>query len=336
MGRGRGGNAKPIPSPWGRARASRASMSTPNPLAPQGSLLEKQGRGRSSFQIIGFIGALHVFVLCALLWIGCKQDKPAGALDGPDSALPGQDGGLPPVAEPPSALNPIATNPLPATGANPPPVAPPVAGVGADGLPPTPAPGTAPAETLPLPVPNIPGAGVGPDTGADATGGAAPSEHKVVSGETGAVIAKKYGVSVKALQAANPSVNWNRMKIGQVLAIPSPTAKAADATPGVLPGSADGAAAGGSGGGSAAEESSSYTVRPGDTGSKIAKKFGVSWRKIRDLNGLTSDGLKPGQKLNIPAKGAATAPAPTGAAAPAAAPVPVAPVVTPLPSTGGR
>lgn len=336
MGRGRGGNAKPIPSPWGRARASRASMSTPNPLAPQGSLLEKQGRGRSSFQIIGFIGALHVFVLCALLWIGCKQDKPAGALDGPDSALPGQDGGLPPVAEPPSALNPIATNPLPATGANPPPVAPPVAGVGADGLPPTPAPGTAPAETLPLPVPSIPGAGVGPDTGADATGGAAPSEHKVVSGETGAVIAKKYGVSVKALQAANPSVNWNRMKIGQVLAIPSPTAKAADATPGVLPGSADGAAAGGSGGGSAAEESSSYTVRPGDTGSRIAKKFGVSWRKIRDLNGLTSDGLKPGQKLNIPAKGAATAPAPTGAAAPAAAPVPVAPVVTPLPSTGGR
>ncbi len=311
-------------------------MSTPNPLAPQGSLLEKQGRGRSSFQIIGFIGALHVFVLCALLWIGCKQDKPAGALDGPDSALPGQDGGLPPVAEPPSALNPIATNPVPATGANPPPVAPPVAGVGADGLPPTPAPGTAPAETLPLPVPSIPGAGVGPDTGADATGGAAPSEHKVVSGETGAVIAKKYGVSVKALQAANPSVNWNRMKIGQVLAIPSPTAKAADATPGVLPGSADGAAAGGSGGGSAAEESSSYTVRPGDTGSRIAKKFGVSWRKIRDLNGLTSDGLKPGQKLNIPAKGAATAPAPTGAAAPAAAPVPVAPVVTPLPSTGGR
>lgn len=311
-------------------------MSTPNPLAPQGSLLEKQGRGRSSFQIIGFIGALHVFVLCALLWIGCKQDKPAGALDGPDSALPGQDGGLPPVAEPPSALNPIATNPLPATGANPPPVAPPVAGVGADGLPPTPAPGTAPAETLPLPVPSIPGAGVGPDTGADATGGAAPSEHKVVSGETGAVIAKKYGVSVKALQAANPSVNWNRMKIGQVLAIPSPTAKAADATPGVLPGSADGAAAVGSGGGSAAEESSSYTVRPGDTGSRIAKKFGVSWRKIRDLNGLTSDGLKPGQKLNIPAKGAATAPAPTGAAAPAAAPVPVAPVVTPLPSTGGR
>lgn len=310
-------------------------MSTPNPLAPQGSLLEKQGRGRSSFQIIGFIGALHVFVLCALLWIGCKQDKPTGALGGPDSGLPGQDSGLPPVAEPPVAINPGSTNPLPATGTNPPPIAPPVAGVGAGGLTPNPAPGTAvtgPAETLPLPGATVPGS----DAGAGAAGGAAPSEHKVASGETGAVIAKKYGVSIKALQAANPTVNWNRMKIGQVLAIPAPTAKAADATTGVTPGSAAGTAAGGAGAGSVTEESSSYTVRPGDTGSKIAKKLGVSWRKIRDLNGLTSDSLKPGQKLNIPAKGAATAPAPAGAAAPAAAPVPVAPVVTPLPPTGGR
>ena len=312
-------------------------MSTPNPLAPQGSLLEKQGRGRSSFQIIGFIGALHVFVLCALLWIGCKQDKPTGALGGPDSGLPGQDGGLPPVADPPVANNPGSANPLPTADTNPPPVLPPpVPGVvpGA-GTPPA-VPGTAgtvPAETLPLPVP-------GADAGAAATGGAASSEHKVASGETGAVIAKKYGVSVKALQAANPTVNWNRMKVGQVLAIPAPTGKAADAKPGVAPAPAEAAPAGGAG--TASEDSSSYTVRPGDTGSKIAKKFGVSWRKIRDLNGLTSDSLKPGQKLNIPAKGAASAPAPAGAAggavpvAPVAAPVPVAPVVTPLPSTGGR
>lgn len=242
---------------------------------------------------------------------------------------------MPPVAEPPVAINPGSTNPLPATGTNPPPIAPPVAGVGAGGLTPNPAPGTAvtgPAETLPLPGATVPG----PEAGAGAAGGAAPSEHKVASGETGAVIAKKYGVSIKALQAANPTVNWNRMKIGQVLAIPAPTAKAADATTGGMPGSAAGTAAGGAGAGSVSEESSSYTVRPGDTGSKIAKKLGVSWRKIRDLNGLTSDSLKPGQKLNIPAKGAASAPAPAGAAAPAAAPVPVAPVVTPLPPTGGR
>jgi len=201
-------------------------MSTPNPLAPQGSLLEKQGRGRSSFQIIGFIGALHVFVLCALLWIGCKQDKPTGALGGPDPGLPGQDSGLPPVAEPPVAINPGSTNPLPATGTNPPPIVPPVAGVGAAGLTPTPSAGTAvtgPAETLPLPGATVPGS----DAGAGAAGGAAPSEHKVASWETGAVIAKKYGVSIKALQAANPTVNWNRMKIGQVLAIPAPTAPTA-------------------------------------------------------------------------------------------------------------
>lgn len=302
-------------------------MSTPNPLAPQGSLLEKQGRGRSSFQIIGFIGALHVFVLCALLWIGCKQDKPTSGLGGPDSGLPGQDGGLPPVAEPPVAINPGSTNPLPATGTNPPPLPPPAAGVGAVGVTPP------PAVPEPLPVPPVQPV---PEAGAGATAGSAPSEHKVASGETGAVIAKKYGVSIKALQAANPTVNWNRMKIGQVLAIPASSPKAPDAKPGVKPSAASGVPAPGGAAGAPAEDASSYTVRPGDTGSKIAKKFGVSWRKIRDLNGLTSDSLKPGTKLNIPAKGAATGSAPAEAAAPAAAPVPLAPVVTPLPSTGGR
>jgi len=308
-------------------------MSTPNPLAPQGSLLEKQGRGRSTFQIIGFIGALHVFVLCAFLWIGCKQDKPAVGGGGPDSGLPGQDAGLPPVTEPPAIADPGSTNPVVAPSTNPPSFPAPGVGV-AVGAPPVAGPGPGnPPVTTPTPPPTVPPVAV-PGPGSEA--GAAPaSEHKVAQSETGAVIAKKYGVSVKALTAANPNVNWNRLKIGQVLAIPAPAAKAADAP---APGAPAGAAAGGSATGGTTEGGATYTVRPGDTGSKIAKKVGVAWRKIRDLNGLSSDNLKPGQKLNIPAKGAASAPAGGDAPVPAAPTVPdsAVPVVRPLPSTGGR
>ncbi len=81
-------------------------MSTPNPLAPQGSLLEKQGRGRSTVQAISFILALHVFVLCALLWGGCKQDKSSGP-SGAETPLPGPDGSLPPLVDAPPVTDPL-------------------------------------------------------------------------------------------------------------------------------------------------------------------------------------------------------------------------------------
>lgn len=44
--------------------------------------------------------------------------------------------------------------------------------------------------------------------------------HAVRSGETPSIIARKYGVTVKALMAANPGVNPNRIKVGTVLKLP--------------------------------------------------------------------------------------------------------------------
>ena len=44
-----------------------------------------------------------------------------------------------------------------------------------------------------------------------------PGEHVVAKGETLGSIAKKAGISVKALQDLNPGVNPNRMQIGQRL-----------------------------------------------------------------------------------------------------------------------
>ncbi len=52
---------------------------------------------------------------------------------------------------------------------------------------------------------------------------------------------------------------------------------------------------------------SSYTVRKGDTVSRIAKKFGISADDIRDANNLDSDKLSIGKKLVLPAKDKAVA-----------------------------
>jgi tetratricopeptide (TPR) repeat protein len=47
-----------------------------------------------------------------------------------------------------------------------------------------------------------------------------PRTHSVVRGETLATIARKQGVSLPALEAANPSVNPKKLRAGQVLILP--------------------------------------------------------------------------------------------------------------------
>jgi LysM repeat protein len=51
---------------------------------------------------------------------------------------------------------------------------------------------------------------------------AAPRTHNVAPGETEAAIARKYGIKLSALQAANRGVNPNKLHVGQPLNIPSP------------------------------------------------------------------------------------------------------------------
>ena len=43
-----------------------------------------------------------------------------------------------------------------------------------------------------------------------------------------------------------------------------------------------------------------YTVQSGDTLSLIAKAFGTTVQKIKDMNGMKSDALRVGQKINVP------------------------------------
>lgn len=61
---------------------------------------------------------------------------------------------------------------------------------------------------------------------------------------------------------------------------------------------------GGGGGGGGSEET--YTVKGGDTLSKIGQSHGVAWREIyeanKDVIGDDPDLIKPGQSLRIPKK----------------------------------
>ena len=51
---------------------------------------------------------------------------------------------------------------------------------------------------------------------------AGPRTHVVKSGEFPAAIARRYGVTVPQLLAANPGVNPRQLRVGQTLKLPEP------------------------------------------------------------------------------------------------------------------
>ena len=176
---------------------------------------------------------------------------------------------------------PVDTNPPPYSVSNPPVTLPPL-------LPPT-------NNSVVLPPTPPPTAEVG------------GSEYVVVKGDSLAKIAKKNGVPTKALQAANPTVVPTKLKIGQKLVIPAGGKTSAG---GVAPVTT-------TAGGVAETAGETYTVKSGDTLTKIAKAHGTTPKAIQAANGLSTTKIKVGQKLKLPSK---------AEAAPVA---PVAPVVTP-------
>ena len=137
----------------------------------------------------------------------------------------------------------------------------------------------------------------------------AATEYVVVHGDTLSGIAKKFSVTVKAIETANSGVVPTKLQVGQKLSIPAPAGNpASPETTGMAP-------TGTTGG----EEM--YTVKSGDTLTKIAKTYGVSVKAIESENNLTTTQIKVGQKLKIPAKTeAAPATAPATAAPTTAAP----------------
>lgn len=274
-------------------------MNNPNPFLPQSSFLEQKNKARVRLKIVVFFSiSLSVVALMALLIQGCRKNDTQTADQTSASPAPAPE---------------LSSNPPPDTN---------VATSNAATLPPPPA-ESSNATPQPPPPPPVAPAPPEPTT----------SEYTVVKGDTFATIAKKSGVSVKAIEEANPGVNARKLKIGQKLNIPaanspSPTAATQGATatePGMTAGAAPEEAASGE---------RTYKVKSGDTLTTIAKRFHVSIKRIESANGLKTTNIRVGQKLKIPGK---AAPAPEAAPAETApapvtsepAPEPTLPAATP-------
>ncbi len=286
-------------------------MNTPNPLIPQGSLLEQQkSKGKSNLFIAVFtILAIHVVLFAGLLMQGCKRDKQPTPAE--ESALGGGSAALQPdtntLATPPSLGGPIGSGtfapdtntsvPL-ATGSNDNPMA------ALPALPAVPAATTSSAPVMtaaPM---------MTPSPMAEATPAPAPSaslggkEYTVVSGDAFYKIAKAHGISITALAKANPGVDSRKLKVGQKLTIPeaAPTEAAATAgAPASGVAATEPAATKETVKTAKASTAGTYTVKAGDTLAKIAREHGTTIKALRAANSLKTDQIHPGQKLKLPA-----------------------------------
>lgn len=107
--------------------------------------------------------------------------------------------------------------------------------------------------------------------------------HQVRPNETLGGIARKYGVSVGALQAFNGIANPNLLFVGKKLKIPSSQASEV-----------------------------SYVVKKGDSLGSVASRFGVKVSTLTLVNKITRpDLIRVGQKLIVPLKGGNLKPAPS-------------------------
>lgn len=272
-------------------------MNNLNPQIPQGSFLEEQKtKSKSNFLIaVLTILTLHVVLFGGMLIQGCKREEKKTALAQNEitNALPPLDTNNLAPAPPPAETNLPVTSPPPLAAAPPTNIAPPLT--------------AAPAVAAPL-EPATP---------------AGTKEYTVAKGDYFAKIAKSFGVSVAAIEKANPGVEPRKLKVGQIIQVPAKTILAGTSAGTAEPASAE------------AVKTITYTVKPGDTLTKIAKGHGITVKALRGANNLKTDQLHVGQKLKLPAAKVVSNPAPIGT--PQAEPAPGTTSLAPIasPATGG-
>jgi membrane-bound lytic murein transglycosylase D len=130
--------------------------------------------------------------------------------------------------------------------------------------------------------------------------------HVAKKGETLRGIARRYGVSVASLASANSLFPKSRVARGQEIMIPEKVAAArkspASKTSKKKPSVPRVAKASGAPPAQSASAHKSYRVRTGDTLYRIAVKHGVTVAEILAINSLGGVVIRPGDRLNIPAK----------------------------------
>jgi LysM repeat protein len=243
--------------------APNEKMKEPSPLVPQGSF-EAQARTKSRVKLAFYtIVAIHVLAICGFLIIGCKRDDKDLAGTPDTSMVTNEIPPTPPFNGDAAVVATLATNTNPPGSLTPPPLTNPGALVSPPPL----------VQSNPATVNDV----------------AAPAvtEHTIVKGDFYSTLATKYGVTVKAIQAANPGKDPSRLQIGDKIKIPAKTA--APASTGTTT--------------TASADPSLYTVKSGDTLGKIAKDHKTTVSELQKLNNLSTTQIKVGQKLKMPSAG---------------------------------
>lgn len=136
--------------------------------------------------------------------------------------------------------------------------------------------------------------------------------YTVVRGDSLWSVAKRHGVTVRELAAANNISEKAGLKLDQKLVIPNASTPDSGSASPTTPAPAPGTSA-------ASADGSTYVIRPGDTLGAIARRHGTTVRELKAMNNLRSDLVRVGDTLTIPEAGAATSTPPPAAATPAPA-----------------
>ncbi len=116
-------------------------------------------------------------------------------------------------------------------------------------------------------------------------------QYTVRSGDSLWGISRRFGVSTKEIQSANPGLRASSLQIGKVLNIPR-RKDYLDANVNISAES-----------GQSGLDSSIYVVKKGDSLSRIAARQGVTVTALKIANSLSNDMIRVGQKLKIPQSG---------------------------------
>src|SRR5699024_8320606 len=132
------------------------------------------------------------------------------------------------------------------------------------------------------------------NSGSSSGGSSSSTTYKVKSGDTLSHIASRHGVSVANLKKWN-NLSSDMIYVGQKLSVKGSSS-----------GESSGNSSSSSSGSGNVGSAKVYTVKSGDTLSRIATNEGVSVANLKSWNNLKSDAIYIGQKLSINGKASST------------------------------